>query len=154
MNGNNIKISEKIVHLENDFTDLYLRDSFIKVEVTENGHATKTFLASKRKQILTIPDNTKIIHELIPKSKSEWIEKHTEITKIDNNKPSSKIRKKDLMSMVETRKDKLINSRTECYVKKNKTIYTLLDGSKRIYEIYPEKDNKMIFEETIEETET
>ena len=150
MTGNDVKIKEKIVHLENDFTDLYFRDSFIKVKIIENGHTTKTFVALKRKQTLTIPDNTKIIHELIPKNKSEWTEKHTEITKIDNSKPSPKIRKKDLLRMVETRKDKLINSRTECYVKKNKTIYTLLDGSKRIYEIYPDKDN-MIFEETTEE---
>ena len=150
MSKRNIKIKEKFVHL-NGFPNLYSRSSFIKVKIIENGHTTKTFLATKKKQTLTIPDNTKIIHELIPKNKNQWIQKDTEITKIDN-KSSPKIRKKDLMYMVETRKTPLINSRNECYVKRNKTIYTLPDGSKIIYEIYPDKNN-IIFEETVEEIE-
>lgn len=146
---NEIKIKEKIIHLKNDFTDLYFRNSFIKVKIIENEHTTKSFLALKRKQILYIPNDTKIIDELIPKNKSEWIEKTTEITKI-NNKSSPKIRKKDLMHMIETTKSRLINSKKEFYIQKNKIIYTLPDNSKIIYKIYPDKNN-IIFSETIKE---
>ena len=153
MSINNIKIKEKFVHL-NGFADLYPRNSFIEVKIIENKHTTKTFLATKKKQTITISDNTKIIHELIPKNKNEWIQKATEITKI-SDKSSPKIRKKDLMHMIETRKDKLINSKTEYYVKKSKTVYTLPDNSKIIHETYPNpKNNNIIFEETIEDIET
>lgn len=53
--------------------------------------------------------------------------------------------------MEETNESSLINSKAEFYVKKNKTIYTLPNGSKLIYEVYPNPDeNDMIFSETPE----
>lgn len=143
---NEVKITEKIINLRNHLTEFHLRNSFIRVQIKKNGHTTKSFLAYSRKEILYIPDNTKIIHEIIPKNKNEWIEKTTEITEINNKKCSSKIRKKDLMYMVETNKSRLINSKTEFYIEKKKIIYTLPDKSKIVYELYPDKNN-MVFSE-------
>lgn len=142
-----IKVNEKIVHLKKDYSESYLRNSFIQIKIRENGQIIHSFLALKRKKILYL-EKKKIIEELNPKNKSEWVEKRTEITEI-GKRCLLKTHKKELMYAVEIEKTRLNNPIKEFYVRKVKTVYILLSGSKIIHLIYPEKQH-IIFEEITE----